>query len=171
MFVASGLPGPFCLRLVALVYLSTPIIRTSTRIPRPCSRIDLILPLFEDNDPIPEIPIPEPPPHRLKGLQERDDIPALREGESPERGGLDEREGDVPVVHRSMSRRSEGETEGEGEAQGVEGERKSKSATLSSSNNQNVQEKSASPSPFHLHTDIHRFTPPSDPQPILSGLF
>jgi hypothetical protein len=53
--------------------------------------------LLEYNHPIPEIPIPESPSHRLESPQERYDVPALREGKGPEGGRLDQGEGDVPV--------------------------------------------------------------------------
>lgn len=59
-----------------------------------CLRSPLLL---EDNHPIPEVPIPETPSHRLESPQERYHVPALREGKGPEGGRLDQREGDVPV--------------------------------------------------------------------------
>jgi hypothetical protein len=53
--------------------------------------------LFEDYHPIPKVPIPESPSHRLESPQERYDVPALGEGKGPKRGRLNQGEGDVPV--------------------------------------------------------------------------
>lgn len=55
--------------------------------------------LFEDYHPIPKVPIPETPSHRLESPQERYDVPALGEGKGPKGGGLNQGEGDVPVKH------------------------------------------------------------------------
>lgn len=53
--------------------------------------------LHKRHDGIPETPIRVAPPHGAEGLQKGDAIPALAEGECPQRGVLHQRPRDVPA--------------------------------------------------------------------------
>jgi hypothetical protein len=53
--------------------------------------------LLENDHPIPEVPVPETPSHRLESPQERYNVPALGEGKGPKGGRLNQGERDIPV--------------------------------------------------------------------------